>query len=121
MGEASADAGNNDNECLESGSSKSKPKRKTFEPPTIEEVQAYLTSRSSNVNAEKFVSYYEANGWKVGRNGMRDWKAAVRTWEANDSSGRFSSSAATTSSGALVKSTYTPARPMTDAEAGVPY
>lgn len=120
-GEASADAENDNNEAFKSDSSKLKPKRKTFEPPTVTEVQGYITERRCSVNAEKFVSYYEAVGWKVGKNPMKDWKAAVRTWESNDSSGRFSSSAATTSSGVLRKSSYTPAPPMTDAEAGVPF
>ena len=39
--------------------------------------------RNNNVNAEQFYDYYESNGWKVGKNAMKDWKACVRTWERN--------------------------------------
>ena len=60
-----------------------KPTRKRFTPPTIEEVQAYCFERNNNVDAEKFINHYTANGWMVGRNKMKDWKAAVRTWEKN--------------------------------------
>ena len=55
-----------------------------FKPPTIDEVKAYCTERKNYVDAEHFVSHYEANGWKVGKNPMKDWRAAVRTWEAED-------------------------------------
>lgn len=60
-----------------------KTKRKRFTPPTVEEVQAYCRERKNNVNAQRFVDYYTANGWKAGRNPMKDWKACVRTWEQN--------------------------------------
>ena len=52
-----------------------------FTPPTIEEVRAYCLSRANGINPESFIDYYTANGWKVGRNPMRDWQAAVRQWE----------------------------------------
>lgn len=54
-----------------------------FAPPTLQEITAYCKERSNNVNPAKWLAHYEANGWKVGRNPMKDWKAAVRTWEAN--------------------------------------
>ena len=54
---------------------------RSFVPPTVAEVQAYCFERGSSVDAERFVNYYESNGWMVGRNEMKDWKAAVRTWE----------------------------------------
>jgi len=60
-----------------------KSKRKRFTPPTVEEVQAYCRERKNNVDAQRFIDYYTANGWKVGRNTMKDWKACVRTWEQN--------------------------------------
>ena len=60
----------------------SAPKR--FTPPTLEEVQAYCKERNNNVDAIKFINYYEANGWKVGRNKMKNWQATVRTWERNN-------------------------------------
>lgn len=59
-------------------------KRKRFSPPTIEEVKAYCEERKNNVDAGRFVDYYTANGWMVGKNKMKDWKAAVRTWEKNN-------------------------------------
>jgi transposase len=58
-------------------------KRTRFIPPSVEEVQAYCDERQNNIDAEKFISYYTSNGWKVGRNKMKDWKATVRTWERN--------------------------------------
>lgn len=58
--------------------------KKRFSPPTVEEVSAYCTERHNNVDREKFVDYYTANGWKVGKNSMKCWKAAVRTWEKNN-------------------------------------
>lgn len=58
-------------------------KRKRFEKPSISDIQQYCIERNNNVNAEQFFNYYESNGWKVGKNSMKDWKAAVRTWECN--------------------------------------
>lgn len=54
---------------------------KRFTPPTVDEVKAYCRERQNNVDAERFIDYYTSNGWKVGKNPMKDWKAAVRTWE----------------------------------------
>lgn len=58
----------------------------SFKPPTVGEVQAYCTERNNGVNAETFVNFYESKGWMVGKNRMKDWKAAVRTWEKNNRS-----------------------------------
>lgn len=49
--------------------------------PGIEEVRAYCKERGSVIDADHWYAFYESNGWKVGRNSMRDWRAAVRTWE----------------------------------------
>jgi hypothetical protein len=54
-----------------------------FTPPTLEEVQAYCIERHNSVDAERFIDYYTSNGWMVGKNKMKDWKSAVRTWERN--------------------------------------
>lgn len=54
---------------------------KAFAPPTLEEVRAYCSERKNGVDADRWFNYYSANGWKVGKNPMKDWKAAVRTWE----------------------------------------
>ena len=61
-----------------------KPTQKRFVPPTLEEVQAYCLERNNNVDAERFINHYTSNGWLVGKNKMKDWKAAVRTWEKSD-------------------------------------
>jgi hypothetical protein len=58
-----------------------KPKR--FVKPTIEQLEAYMEERGMNNIASRFYDHYEANGWKIGRNSMKDWKASVRTWEPN--------------------------------------
>lgn len=63
---------------------KKKASKKTFEPPTVEEVQAYCNERGNTVDADGFVDFYTSNGWKVGKNPMKDWKAAVRTWEKRE-------------------------------------
>lgn len=52
-----------------------------FSRPSLEEVRAYCEERGNNVDPEHFIDYYNANGWKVGKNSMKDWKAAVRNWE----------------------------------------
>ena len=58
-----------------------KPPRTRFKPPTFEEVQSYCFERNNNVDPQRFIDYYTSNGWKVGKNSMKDWKAAVRNWE----------------------------------------
>lgn len=55
-----------------------------FVKPTIDEVAAYCRERGNRVDPRRFMDHYESNGWKVGRNAMKDWKAAVRNWESND-------------------------------------
>lgn len=60
-----------------------KDNNKRFTPPSREEVQAYIAEKGYRVDAERFIDYYTSNGWKVGKNPMKDWKAAVRTWERN--------------------------------------
>ena len=62
-----------------------KEKKSPFKKPTVVEIYDYACEKLSNDDAlaftEKFHAHYEANGWKVGRNQMKDWKAAVRTWD----------------------------------------
>ena len=60
------------------------PTRSHFSPPTVEQVQAYCTEKGYGVDAERFVDYYTSNGWMVGKNHMKDWKAAVRTWSRKE-------------------------------------
>ena len=58
--------------------------QKRFKPPTIQEVKAYCIERGNTVDPERFVDFYASKGWMVGKNKMKDWKAAVRTWEQKD-------------------------------------
>ena len=53
-----------------------------FVPPTLTEVSAYCAERSNGIDPQAFVDHYAAKGWHVGKTKMRDWRAAVRTWEA---------------------------------------
>ena len=55
-----------------------------FTPPTLDEVEAYCRERRNQIDAQRFVDYYTANGWRVGKNPMKDWRATVRTWERAD-------------------------------------
>jgi hypothetical protein len=54
---------------------------KKFIIPKIEEIKNYCQERNNNVNSDKFFNFYESKGWMVGKNKMKDWKAAIRTWE----------------------------------------
>lgn len=55
-----------------------------FTPPTLEEVTAYCVERDNNVDPERFIDFYASKGWMVGKNKMKDWKAAVRNWEKRE-------------------------------------
>ena len=61
-----------------------KPKSKKFVKPTVEEIAAYCKEKNYNVNAQQFFNYYESNGWKIGRNAMKSWQAAVQNWNTRD-------------------------------------
>lgn len=60
-----------------------------FSPPTIEEVEAYCKERDNGVDPQAFVDFYTAKGWKVGKDPMKDWQAAVRTWERREPKGKI--------------------------------
>ena len=64
---------------------KKREARKRFSPPSAAEVREYCRERENAVDAESFVDFYAAKGWKVGNSPMKDWKAAVRTWEKRES------------------------------------
>ena len=63
------------------GFSKGAPEKQKTAPPTAQEVMDYCQERSNSVDAVKFVDYYTARGWLIGKNKMKDWRAAVRMWE----------------------------------------
>ena len=69
---------------IDSSAKSTTTKRKRFEKPTLSQITQYCLERNNCVNAEQFYDYYESNGWKVGKNAMKDWKACVRTWERNE-------------------------------------
>ncbi|HPM82224.1 MAG TPA: hypothetical protein PLF81_16065 [Candidatus Anammoximicrobium sp.] len=58
-----------------------------FTPPTIQEVRDYCKTESIDIDCQHFLDHYTANGWRMGRTAMKDWKAAVRKWRKNDFSG----------------------------------
>lgn len=62
---------------------KSAPKQ-SFQKPSLPEITAYCLERNNGVNPEKWLAHYESNGWMVGKNKMKDWKGAIRTWEHNN-------------------------------------
>ena len=70
-------------ERKEKSCAKKEKKITQFKKPTFEEVAAYCEERNNNVDPQRWLDYYTSNGWKVGKNSMKDWKAAVRTWERN--------------------------------------
>lgn len=55
-----------------------------FTPPDIEAVSAFILENGYSIDAQRFVDYYNANGWRVGKNPMKDWQAAVRSWASRD-------------------------------------
>lgn len=61
---------------------KKKPTHRTI-PPTVEEIKEYCKERKNGIDAEVFYDHYQARGWVAGKTKMKDWKAAVRTWERN--------------------------------------
>lgn len=75
----------NNNKVLNKQSTKDNKVIGRFVAPTVEEVQAYCFERGNSVDPNQFVDFYTSKGWKVGKNPMKDWKAAVRTWEQRDS------------------------------------
>ena len=68
----------------ESVEKKEKRVRASFVRPTVEEVADYCIERKNSVDPEQFVNFYDAKGWKIGKEAMKDWKAAVRTWEKRE-------------------------------------
>lgn len=59
-------------------------KAKRFTTPSLQEIEDYIKEKNLNVNAEQFFNYYESNGWMVGRNKMKNWKAALSQWSARE-------------------------------------
>lgn len=64
-----------------------KAAKNRFSPPSVDEVREYCRERGNSVDPERFVDFYISKGWKVGNQQMKDWRAAVRTWEKTDGRG----------------------------------
>ena len=62
----------------------SPPTPSQFIPPNVIEVRAYCNERKNHVDPQRFVDFYTSKGWMVGKTKMKDWRAAVRTWEKDD-------------------------------------
>ena len=67
------------------------PRAARFTPPSVEEVRVYCAERKNSVDAERFVDFYASKGWLVGKSKMKDWRAAVRSWERSDSQQKMTS------------------------------
>jgi len=65
-------------------SNEKKTKTKVFAIPTINEIKEYIKEIKSNIDADNFLDYYTSNGWMVGKQKMKDWKATVRRWSKNN-------------------------------------
>ena len=59
-------------------------KKAFFKKPKLDEVKDYCILRKNSIDAEAFMDFYESKDWKIGKNKMKDWKAAVRTWERRE-------------------------------------
>ena len=70
-----------DKESIEGGQAASRSK---FVKPSVEEIAAYCAERNNDIDPQQFFDFYESKGWKVGNQSMKDWKAAVRTWERRE-------------------------------------
>lgn len=55
-----------------------------FVPPTLDDVKEYCQERGNKVDCQRWYDFYSSKGWMIGKNKMKDWKAAVRTWERAD-------------------------------------
>lgn len=64
-----------------------KKRNRGFSPPSVFDVGGYCKERANQINPNTFVDFYTAKNWMIGKNKMKDWKAAVRTWE-NDNTKR---------------------------------
>jgi hypothetical protein len=63
-----------------------KKTRELFTPPDIQDVYFYCKERKNDVDPDKWFNFYTAKNWMIGKNKMKDWKAAVRTWEKSSNS-----------------------------------
>jgi ribosomal protein S8 len=72
-----------DNKTINNTFNNTTNKGTRFTPPSVDEVNDYCNQRNNLVDPQTFIDFYQAKGWMVGKNKMKDWKACVRTWETN--------------------------------------
>jgi hypothetical protein len=90
-------------------------KKKKFVPPSLDEVRAYCLERGNAVDPQRWLDYYASVGWKIGKKPMKDWQAAVRTWERNPINGQAQEKNVP-SNGHTSKAGQGTPRPLTDEE-----
>lgn len=77
-----------ENECYkEKGDTSVSPQKKKKIPPSLQEVETYCKERGNHIDAQRFIDFYTAKGWMIGKNRMTDWESAVRTWEQREEKG----------------------------------
>jgi hypothetical protein len=81
------DKGKDKEKGKDKGEGDSKRARVRFIPPAVDEVQTFINENGYSVDAQRFVDFYASKGWMVGKSPMKDWKAAVRNWNRNNSGG----------------------------------
>ena len=59
-------------------------KKQVFQTPTLLEISSYIKEKHYQVDAQRFFDFYQSKGWYIGKNKMKDWKAAIRTWARSD-------------------------------------
>ena len=84
MGDVSIIDTNNKEDININNNSLYKRESSRFQKPTIDEIRQYCSSRNNSVDPEQFFNFYESKGWTIGKSHMKDWRAAVRTWEKRE-------------------------------------
>ena len=84
MGSISIIDTNNKEDININNNSLSKRESSRFQKPSIDEIRQYCISRNNSVDPEQFFNFYESKGWIIGKSPMKDWRAAVRTWEKRE-------------------------------------
>ena len=84
MGSVSIIDTNNKEDININNNSLSKRESSRFQKPSIDEIRQYCISRNNSVDPEQFFNFYESKGWIIGKSPMKDWRAAVRTWEKRE-------------------------------------
>ncbi len=74
----------NNIDSIEKGVQGERKRKENFSPPKVEEVRAYIREKGYSFDAESFFDFYESKGWFIGKNKMRDWRAAVRNWNRGE-------------------------------------